>query len=58
MKVYIDEDEWYPVYDVIISDNKGEYDIPQDKYEWIQKVCEEFGRVQSYLEEIVNATSD
>lgn len=50
MKVRIDIDERYPVYD--IGGVGEEVDIPEDKLNWIKQVFAEFEAVQQYLKQL------
>jgi hypothetical protein len=53
MKINIERDDWYPVFIYSEEKDESEYgvDIPQDKYEWIEKTFIEFAKVQDYLED-------
>lgn len=53
--IYVGEDETYP-YFVMVNEGDGEcdVDIPEEKIEWINRVIEESGQVQDYLEELYN----
>lgn len=50
MQVYIDIDEWYPVYSIVENDYCSVIaEIPEDKLEWVNRVNKEFDEVQDYL---------
>jgi len=57
MKIYLTVDERYPDYGWS-TDSKykkfgwDEVDIPEDKFEWIEKVAEEYRKMQDYLEDL------
>lgn len=52
VKVYVDSDEWYPVYSVVDSDTYGgiEVEVPQGTLDRWQSVAAEFEDVQNEME--------
>jgi len=55
MKVYIDSDEWYPVYSVEKSPWGIEVDVPEEVLErWDQVFCQ-FRNIQSEMAALVVA---
>jgi len=58
MKVYVETDEWYPVYTIYESDEYArmyskQYDVPDKLLNRYKKSLDAFKRVQSELKRIV-----
>ena len=57
MKVKIDEDEWYPVYSIVDSDDKHpvEIELTEEQVAFIKQVQEDFDRAQEVIRPLVKA---
>ena len=53
MKIYVGQDEWWPVWEIYSKDFgcESEINVPDEKVEWMKKVFKEFQEVQDYISE-------
>lgn len=57
-KQFIDIQEWYPVRAIVVLEphqsetSFSAVEMPDEKLEWVQKVFDEFDKVQKYLREL------
>ena len=61
MKIYIVEDESYPVYFFKKSefyDGDKPCEISQEKYDWVVSVAEEYETIQKFLGNLIKAQGE
>lgn len=51
MKVVVDREEWWPVYEIVNHGSGYEIDLPEEKIKWIEEVVSLFRETQDYLRE-------